>query len=353
VKTRAPAKELAAFAGIAATALPAWGVPPGAEFRFLKLRENAVFAVNIGGEPRYVLRVHRRGYHNDAALRSELLWMTALNQGGIPTPRVIPTTQGDLFTKVPAADALGPHNCDLLSWVAGTQLGKIEDPSLGEQEFVDRTYEQVGRLAAKVHLHSESWRPDESFWRHSWDEEGVLGPRAVWGYYGDIKSLSVAQRALLERASAVARRRLAAFGKAPQRFGLIHGDLIPENILLDGEQCTLLDFDDAGFGWYVAEIAIAVFFHMGTASFEPALRAMIRGYRQVRPLPDSELHMLDVMLFLRGLAVLGWVHTRPDTATAQELRPSITASVLALAETLSGDSATPAALGAAAVIPAT
>lgn len=322
---------------VAQSALPSWGIARDANLRLLKHRENAVFAVDIDGKPTHVLRVHRRGYHTDAALRSELLWMTALNDHGIPTPRVIPTRQGDFLTCVAAADGAGQFQCDLLSWVAGVPLGNIESKSFGKEEFIERAYEQVGRLAAQVHLHSEQWRPDEPVYRHSWDEEGCLGAGAVWGYYGDLDTLTRPQRALLRRAVMAARQRLAGFGKSRDRFGLIHADLVPENVLIDGEACTLIDFDDAGFGWYLADIAIAVFFQVGTSSFAPALHAMLRGYRQVRHLPDSDLHMLDVMLFLRGLAVLGWIKTRGDTDTARQIKQSVTEIALSIAANLIGD----------------
>ena len=331
----APAGRSPELAGVARLALPAWGIPDDASLRLLKYRENAVFAVDIEDKPRYVLRVHRRGYHTDAALRSELSWMTSLNDHGIPTPRVAPTRQGDLFTLVSAEDGGDPYQCDLLSWVTGVPLGNIENKSFGKEEFIERAYEQVGRLAAQVHLHSEQWRPVDAVQRHSWDEEGCLGPRAVWGHYDELDTLTEAERALLRRAADVARRRLAEFGKASNRFGLIHADLVPENVLIDGEACTLIDFDDAGFGWYVADIAIAVFFQVGTASFAPALHAMLYGYRQVRELPPSDLCMLDVMLFLRGLAVLGWIRTRSETETARKIKPSVTEIALSLAASLS------------------
>jgi Ser/Thr protein kinase RdoA (MazF antagonist) len=251
---------------------------------------------------------------------------------------VIQTLRGELFTRVAAADGQIPYQCDLLSWVSGEQLGRIEDPNAGELHYIERSYEQVGRLAARMHTHSEWWRPQPPFHRHSWDEDGVLGPGATWGYYGDFQVLQPTQRALLDRACAVARQRLAVFGKSPQRYGLVHADLVPENVLIDGEQCTLIDFDDSGFGWYVGDIATSVFFHLGTANFEPALQAMLRGYRQERRLEELELEVLDVLLFMRGMAVFGWVHTRSETETAHDLRAPVTSVVFALARALEGSS---------------
>jgi Ser/Thr protein kinase RdoA (MazF antagonist) len=260
--------------------------------------------------------------------------MVALADQGIPTPHVIPTSSGDIVTLARDPDETDLYQCDLLSWVAGSPLGHIEERSFGDHEFIGHAYKQVGSLAARVHAHSAQWHPGLSFSRHRWDEAGCLGRPGVWGHFGDLETLSAAELALLQAGAAVARQRLSHFGKPAHRFGLIHGDLVPENVLIHSDQCTLIDFDDCGFGWYVAEIATAVFFQLGTPSFAPALRAMIQGYRQVRALDDADLDMLDVMLFLRAMALLGWIQTRAETDTARKIRPLVTELSTALAARL-------------------
>jgi len=332
-----PEAERLRLTKAAELALPAWGFRIGTPLTMLKYRENAVFAVEADDGRKYVLRVHRRGYHSDEELRSELLWVRMLSEDGIPTPLVIPTLTGDVITLVPSSGMTGAYQCDLLSWVPGAQLGAIEEQSFGAPDFIESAYEEVGRLAARIHLHSERWRPNASFRRKSWDEEGAMGRRAIWGYWGDLATLTADERSLLHRAEMIARRRLAEYGKTRNRYGLLHGDLVPENVLLDGERCTLIDFDDAGFGWYISEIAMAVFFQAGTPSYVPALRALLRGYRELRALNEVDLDMLDVMLFIRGLTLIGWIQTRSETVTALKIRSMVIRIATTLAESLSED----------------
>lgn len=59
---------------LGAEALSHWKLT-GAQLTLLKKRENAVFRVQTEGGERYALRIHRHGYHADAALVSELRWM--------------------------------------------------------------------------------------------------------------------------------------------------------------------------------------------------------------------------------------------------------------------------------------
>jgi Putative homoserine kinase type II (protein kinase fold) len=325
---------LGLYTEIARLALAAWGLERETALKLVKLRENAVFAVGIN-IPRYVLRIHRRGYHTDGALRSELQWMTVLGAHGIATPKVIPTTGGDLIARV-ELDIATAYQCDLLAWVSGQPLGTIEQQTTQSVAVNERAYYLLGREAGKVHRHGEVWQPGPQFQRHRWDEEGCLGKSGNWGYFGDLPSLNERDRSLLIRAADLARKRLAVFGKSGQRFGLIHGDLVPENVLIEGERCTLIDFDDSGFGWFAYEIANAVFFLCGSDSFAPALAALVRGYRAERELTDEDLDMLDVMLFMRGAAVLAWLHTRRETELWKAIEPYVTDVTRALATRLTG-----------------
>ncbi len=42
------------------------------------------------------------------------------------------------------------------------------------------------------------------------------------------------------------------------RWGLIHADLRPSNIMIDGADLTVIDFDDCGFTWFLDDFASAL-----------------------------------------------------------------------------------------------
>ena len=52
----------------------------------------------------------------------------------------------------------------------------------------------------------------------------------------------------LEKIEAKIRTRLGVFGKALDRFNLIHADMWLANLLIDGSKTRLIDFDDCGLG---------------------------------------------------------------------------------------------------------
>ena len=74
---------------LALEALKAWDITD-CEPELIKIRENAVFRIRRANGFDAALRIHRYGYHSDAALQSELSWMHALQQDGIEVPEIIP-----------------------------------------------------------------------------------------------------------------------------------------------------------------------------------------------------------------------------------------------------------------------
>ena len=120
----------------------------------------------------------------------------------------------------------------------------------------------------------------------------------------------------MERVRQRLRRELSALERAPANYGLIHADFVAENILVNGDQVRLIDFDDAGFGWHLFELATSTYFLMGESYFKAAQEALIRGYRSQRPLSDAQLARLPLFSLARATTYLGWVHTRPETETA-------------------------------------
>src|SRR5690606_27638728 len=162
--------------------------------------------------------------------------------------------------------------------------------------------------------------PDD-FERHRWDEAGLLGPDPIWGRFWELPALSGEQRALLFAARDQARADLAAFGKAEARFGMIHADLIPDNLLDDGGRLQAIDFVDCGFGWYMFELSTVLYALLDNPPYELLRDQLIEGYRAVRLLPEADIDRLPLFLFLRGTTYLGWLQTRSETETARVRGP--------------------------------
>src|SRR5690606_18823342 len=182
----APSQQ--AYAGAARAALGRWDLD-AADLVLVAHRENAVFKVHAR-DASYALRVHRPGYHDDAALESELAWVRALSEDGVEVPAIVPASGGELFVTIRADGIAGPVRVDLFEWIDGEPLavgarhGKAADPG-----WVHDQWGRLGALAAALHAHAAGWRPPAGFVRHAWDEHGLAGREPLWGRFWELPSL--------------------------------------------------------------------------------------------------------------------------------------------------------------------
>ena len=300
------------------------------ELHLIKYRENAVFRVDCAGLRR-ALRLHRYGYHSDAELLSELQWMRALADVGISVPTIVPATSGELFVTHVADDLPGDIQVDLFEWIDGEQLGSVEE-GIADDASVAAIYRTIGELAAKVHNQAVSWSLPPGFARHAWDAAGLAGEQPFWGRFWEIAAASASETDLLVRGRDAVFAELSQLAKSPGRYSMIHADFAPENIMVDGDQLRLIDFDDAGFGWHLFELVTSLYFIQGEQFFDQAQDALIKGYREHRQLADDQLELLPLFFLARAFTYVGWVHTRHETETAQELTPMLLTTACELAE---------------------
>ncbi len=299
--------RLAEVIPLAKASLKHWDLET-ARLDIIKHRENSVFKVTDRDGRHAVLRLHRPGYHSDASLQSELVWMTALREKGIPTPAVIPTKSGELFVHVEKGSET--RQCDLLEWIEGrlfNDLGRVEKGM--RVEMCDR-YHRLGALAARVHTQGEDWQRPPGFVRLAWDEEGLLGENSLWGRFWEHPLLTKQQKHEILKARMVLQGLLKQIGKTKANYGLMHADFLPENIILQDGELTLIDFDDCGDGWYMFEMATSLFPQINQPFFDELVDAYVAGYRSEREFSDADLEILPAFLMIRGFTYLGWLMTR-------------------------------------------
>src|SRR5688572_20331351 len=154
------------MAELARAALARWNMPR-AGVTLLKLRENAVFRVEVPAGHAYVMRVHRHRYHSDAELESELKWLESLESAGIEVPQCIPAASGRLFETVSNSAVPGARQVDLLAWIEGRPLGEFWSTASDDLETLTGNFRRLGELAARVHNQAAAWKPPVGFTRHA------------------------------------------------------------------------------------------------------------------------------------------------------------------------------------------
>jgi Ser/Thr protein kinase RdoA (MazF antagonist) len=304
-----------AYAPAARQALAAFGVEP-ADLHFVHLSENVTFRATDGrdGSP-LVLRLHRPWYHDIAALRSEHLWTRALVQAGIMAPEPLLTQTGENFAQVEIAATGERRWAGLARWVEGELLADVVARET-DSAVNARHFGRIGAIMAAMHNQATCWTPPAGFQRHALDADGLMGSEPFWGPFWAHAMFSPAECAMLVGTRDRLHAALTRYGRPAHTFSLIHADLHPRNVLIDGAHAAVIDFDDSGFGWHQYDLAVALVAYQDHPDFALFRDACIAGYRSVRTISDADLALLPMFLLIRDMAQMGWYHQRPEVPQA-------------------------------------
>ncbi len=277
-------------------ALAAWGKEEAA-VSLIAQRENIVYCAAHQGT-KFALRLHRPGYQSEKMILSELAWMTHLRASGLTVPAPVPTRHGAFLHEIDG------YQADLLTWLDGRPLGATGAPL----DVPDRasTFHQIGALMARLHHISDDWTPPDKFERQAWDIDGLLGDAPLWGRFWENPGLSASERDRALTARAALRSDLA---KGDLDFGLIHADMLRENVMIQKAGVGLIDFDDSGFGFRLFDVATALFKNRSEADYDALEATFLTGYRTIRPLDTG---LLEQFMLIRALSYLGWIISRMD-----------------------------------------
>lgn len=307
---------------VAETALTCYDLPDKATATMINLSENATYRIDAGGK-KWALRVHREGYHSKTAIGSELAWLQALRQDkAVTTPVPVAGRDGELIQSIRLAGKPLRHVV-LFDWETGAEPSEAE--LLGP-------FEVLGAATARMHLHARQWRRPQDFERMTWDFDGAFGSVQHWGSWRAGMGLDAEKTRLFQRTVDLIEKRLKAFGKGPERYGLIHCDMRLANLLIDGDETKVIDFDDCGFSWYLYDCATALSFIEHRPDVPELIDAWTKGYRKIAPLPAADECEIPTFVMYRRLLLVAWIGSHAETDLAKSMGVPYTKDTVALCE---------------------
>lgn len=285
---------------LATEAANLWG---GRVTRLLRDRENAVFEIALP-KGRAALRLHRQGYQNPETIASELWWCAALAGLGVAVPAALPARDGQLLQLLSTG-----RLASVMDWVEGEALGEAGVPLAYPAAEITAKHHALGRLLADLHRATDSLTLPPQFHRPGWDVAGLVGEAPLWSRFWDHPGATPRQTALLQAARALLHSGLTSYAKTGN-FGLIHADVLRENILVNKDSLTLIDFDDSGFGFRPYDLGTALSQNLNEPAYAEIRAAMIEGYGDAGITPA----LADLFTLARCCASVGWAATRlpPD-----------------------------------------
>lgn len=299
---------------LAAEAATHWNATP---LRLIRNRENAVFEVKTP-TGRAALRLHREGYQDDAAIRSELWWCAALAQSGVNVPAALASKDGALLVTLSTG-----RKASMIDWVVGDALGEAGVPYDRPLPDLLDQHRSLGRLIADFHAATDRLTLPADFTRPRWDIEGLVGEAPFWGRFWDHPEATPAQRATLIRARAALR---AFLSDHKGSFGPVHADVLRENVLVNGRALHLIDFDDSGIGFRLYDLGTVLSQNLYEPAYTDIRDALMDGYG------TTDTRAVEMFTLARTCASVGW--TMPRLAPGDPVHPRHLARACMWAERL-------------------
>jgi len=319
-------QQLPILLELAQAATGNYDLPAGLSVALINLSENATYKVEAPDGRRWALRIHRDGYHSRTAIASELAWLIDLRQTGVVvTPAPVKGRDGEIIQQVGHPRLPRPRNIVLFAWETGIEPGIGQDLS--------GPFEVLGEVTARMHLHTRHWQRPSGFTRLTWDFDTSLGEDTPhWGRWRDGMGVDTERAKLFGRTVDLIGRRLSAYGKGPERFGLIHCDLRLANLLIDGKAVKVIDFDDCGFGWYMYDAATPVSFYEHEPQVPSLIESWKTGYRRVIDLSRADEAEIPTFVMLRRLLLVAWIGSHAETDLAKSMGLPYTEGTMGLCE---------------------
>ncbi len=305
-------------------ALHLWPLSADASARLMNVAENRTYLVQ-SGNCRAVLRAHRPDYHSENSIRSELDWIEALLESGdVPVPSIRRGRDGRRIQRL-ESDALPvPHRLVMFEFIEGCAPDESGD--------LRPLFRRLGEISAALHRHAVRWRAPPGFTRFHWNLETVFGARARWGRWQDAPNVTEEIARLLARLESTLAGRLRAYGRTPDRYGLIHADMRLANLIVSQNDTWVIDFDDCGYSWFSYDFAAGVSFIEDDPRIPEFKEEWLAGYRSLRTLSEADIREIDSMVMLRRMALLAWVGSRIESPEAQNLAAGFAAGTADLAD---------------------
>ena len=279
---------------LGAWAAAAYGLAAPVRCRLVSTSVNDTYRLDTENETCCYLRVARHGWRTAGDIEAELRLIEALRDRWLPIAAPMERTAGGYLSVLGAPE--GPRLAVLFAEAVGEEVREITPAQA-------RAY---GGLAARFHDAADA--AGGVYPRFHLDLAHLLGGplaaiRAQMGQHAE-------PMAELEATAARVRARLEALPRRMPDYGVCHGDLHPGNVRFDAAgRPSLFDFDCWGYGWRAYDLTVFLwnsYLERRAKGWRRSRwRAFLRGYREIRPLPEGLDDLVPLFLVARQIWLMG------------------------------------------------
>lgn len=246
---------------------------------------NTTFAIDAQDGRRFALRVGTNSLSTPAHAVAQQAWVRAIaDETGVVVPEPLRTPDGHWFVEVDATALDRRVLVTVASWLEGDDADALEPEAA----------RALGRTMATLHGHAAGW---------ALPPDGVLS-RFDTPLFGDedaldrAPGLSTADRAVLAQSRS---RADEVFERLHRDAALrpLHADLHGGNLKWHEGRLAVFDFDDAGLGLPVLDLAISAFYlRADDRTLEERMR---EGYAEIADLPQVDPADFEALIASRQL----------------------------------------------------
>lgn len=249
--------------------------------KYWRASSNFVFFFKAFGQDR-VLRFNHVSERIANEIQAEVDYINALAMTGVRVAVPIQSITGNYVESIVTAQGL--FHVVVFEALPGKQLDLEE---LTSEQLV-RWGRALGELHQAATRYSKTGRAN---WQDHLNMVPQILPAEESGAFEEYERL---------------KRKLSQLTITEQNYGLIHYDFEPDNVIWDGDQPGVIDFDDCAWYWFVADIALALSDLFGdrvsNVDFQNhSYLQFIKGYRSIRPIEQEELELIPLFIRLQNL----------------------------------------------------
>ena len=259
---------------------------------------NEVYRFNREGQS-FILRFSEKPAEYADKIRAEMEWVYYLAQQDVGVSLPLLTKDQQLYEIYQEGE-----RCYIVTafHMAPGRIIHKHDPLWGRELF-----QKWGAVMGKMHRATLSYPVNPSAAsREEWD---------VWDI--DTPHLRQGDFELIYRKFKTLERTICTYPKNRESYGLIHNDFHSLNFHVDGDQLVVFDFDDAMYGWFALDIAIAAVHAtwVGAAGegrqaknefAKQFLHDFLEGYSKHHSLADDVIKQIPTFMDYRNVSSFFW-----------------------------------------------
>lgn len=261
--------------------------------------QNFVFE-SFGQNKPLILRIAHQSHRSAEMVEGELEWVNYLYEHGIPCAKPVASLAGRFIEVIEISN----------SYFVACAFEKLEGhipPSYEENPVL---YQEVGKITGKIHALSKNYQPSSLLHtRYEWHDNNYL--RRVKDYVPiELELVHTRFENLLQDIQSLPRNKNA--------YGLIHGDISLGNFLVKQGKVSIIDFDECEYGWYMSDIAIALFYATPLPNWREEAKRLevarhfyenfMEGYSSENSLEAYQLKYLPLLLKLREMLLFSAIY---------------------------------------------